>query len=64
MLSSQLCLQVRLSDRLAAVGLQAEELQGLMQLRGGVTPLDPSSIRIDLAPYQHVYWLNNLEKVS
>lgn len=34
-----------------------------MQLRAGATSLDPTSIRIDLAPYQHVHWLNDLEKV-
>lgn len=55
--------QVRLADQLATVGLQPQEVQGLLQLRAQAVPLDSSSIRIDLAPYQHVTWLNDLEKV-
>lgn len=56
-------MQVRLSDALTAVGLQPQEVQSLMQLRSQAVQLDSSSVRIDLAPYQHVSWLNDLEKV-
>ena len=43
--------------------LHAQDIQALLQLRATTKSLDSSSIRIDLAPYSHVHWLNNLEKV-
>ena len=49
---------------LKTTGLQAQDIQLLLQLRGTIKSLDSNSIRIDLAPYSHVHWLNNLEKVS
>ena len=57
-------LQIRLTDMLKTTQLQAEEIQGLLQLRATTRSLDSSSIRIDLAPYTPVHWLNDLEKVS
>jgi len=56
--------QVRLTDMLKSTELQAQDIQALLQLRASTKSLDSSSIRIDLAPYSHVHWLNNLEKVS
>ena len=55
--------QVRLTDMLKTTELQAQDIQALLQLRATTKSLDSSSIRIDLAPYSHVHWLNNLEKV-
>jgi hypothetical protein len=43
--------------------LHVQDIQALLQLRATTKSLDSSSIRIDLAPYSHVHWLNNLEKV-
>lgn len=48
---------------LRATELQAQDIQALLQLRASTKSLDSSNIRIDLAPYKHVHWLNDLEKV-
>ena len=55
--------QIRLTDMLKATAIQAQDIHGLLQLRTNTTSLDSSTIRIDLAPYQYVHWLNDLEKV-
>ncbi len=65
MMTSKLnVVQVRLTDMLKTTELHAQDIQALLQLRSTTKSLDSSSIRIDLAPYSHVHWLNNLEKVS
>lgn len=57
-------MQTRLTDMLKATSLQPEDIQSLLRLRASATPLDSSNLRIDLAPYTHVHWLNDLEKVT
>lgn len=49
---------------LKATGLQPEDFQGLLRLRASVAPLDSTTLRIQLAPYTHVHWMNDLEKVT
>ena len=56
-------LQTRLTDMLKATELQPEDIQGLLRLRATASALDSSNLRIDLAPYHYVHWVNNLEKV-
>ena len=55
--------QTRLTDMLKATGLQQEDIQSLLRLRSTASALDSTTLRINLAPYQHVHWLNDLEKV-
>ena len=57
-------MQTRLIDMLKATALQPEDIQALLRLRASASPLDSSNLRIDLAPYTHVHWLNDLEKVT
>ena len=57
-------MQTRLTDMLKATALQPEDIQSLLRLRASASPLDSSNLRIDLAPYNHVHWLNDLEKVT
>ncbi|DBA75355.1 TPA: hypothetical protein ACH3X1_010624 [Trebouxia sp. C0004] len=61
-LMDRISAEVRLTDMLKTTELQAQDIQALLQLRASSKSLDSSSIRIDLAPYSHVHWLNNLEK--
>lgn len=57
-------MQTRLIDMLKATALQPEDIQALLRLRASASPLDSSNLRIDLAPYTHVHWLNDMEKVT
>ncbi|KAL3134029.1 hypothetical protein ABBQ32_008463 [Trebouxia sp. C0010 RCD-2024] len=54
--------ETRLTDMLKETTLQPEDIQSLLRLRASVTPLDSTNLRIDLAPYTHVHWINDLEK--
>lgn len=56
--------QTRLTDMLKETVLQPEDIQSLLRLRASVKPLDSTNLRIDLAPYTHVHWINDLEKVT
>ena len=57
-------MQTRLTDMLKATELQPQDIQSLLRLRATASPLDGSNLRIDLAPYTHVHWVNDLEKVT
>ncbi|KAL0021594.1 hypothetical protein WJX79_001497 [Trebouxia sp. C0005] len=61
-LMDRISAEIRLTDMLKTTELQAQDIQALLQLRASTKSLDSSSIRIDLAPYSHIHWLNNLEK--
>ena len=62
--SQPLLLQMRINSDLKATALQPEDIGSLMKLRAHRLETAADDLRIDLAPYQHVAWLNDLEQVQ
>ena len=56
-------LQMRINNDLKATALQPEDIGSLMKLRAHRLETAADELRIDLAPYQHVAWMNDLEQV-
>ena len=56
-------LQMRINNDLKATALQPEDIGSLMKLRAHKLETAADDLRIDLAPYQHVAWMNDLERV-
>ena len=61
--SQPLLLQMRINNDLQATALQPEDIGSLMKLRAHRLETAADELRIDLAPYQHVAWMNDLEQV-
>lgn len=55
---------MRINNDLKATALQPEDIGSLMKLRAHRLETAADDLRIDLAPYQHVAWLNDLERVG
>ena len=56
-------LQMHINNDLQATALQPEDIGSLMKLRAHKLETAADDLRIDLAPYQHVAWMNDLERV-
>ena len=56
-------LQMRINSDLKATALQPEDIGSLMKLRAHKLETAADDLRIDLAPYQQVAWMNDLERV-